>query len=159
MLSFSFFGFISTIALARIWIEPRPVLKASLIPPVPWIKPAVGKSGPFTTFIKSEIAAFGLSKSIMRPSIISERLCGGMFVAMPTAIPDEPLISRFGVFDGRTRGSSVVSSKFGAKSTVSLSISASISSAIFVSLASVYLYAAGGSPSMEPKFPCPSTNG
>jgi len=28
-----------------------------------------------------------------------------MFVAMPTAMPDEPLISRFGSFAGRTDGS------------------------------------------------------
>ena len=30
------------------------------------------------------------------PSITSPRLCGGMFVAMPTAMPVEPLTSRFG---------------------------------------------------------------
>ena len=44
---------------------------------------------------------------------ISVRLCGGMFVAMPTAIPDEPLISRFGTRAGSTSGSCVLSSKFG----------------------------------------------
>ena len=27
-----------------------------------------------------------------------------MFVAMPTAMPDEPLMSRFGSFEGRTDG-------------------------------------------------------
>ena len=31
----------------------------------------------------------------------SRRLCGGMFVAMPTAMPDEPLTSRFGKRDGQ----------------------------------------------------------
>ena len=35
----------------------------------------------------------------------SRRLCGGMFVAMPTAMPDEPLTSRFGKRAGRTSGS------------------------------------------------------
>ena len=33
-----------------------------------------------------------------------------MFVAMPTAIPDEPLMSRFGSFAGRTVGSFCVPS-------------------------------------------------
>ena len=39
------------------------------------------------------------------------------------------------------------------KSTVSLSRSSSISAATGVSLASVYLIAAGGSPAIEPKLP------
>ena len=34
----------------------------------------------------------------------SFRLCGGMFVAMPTAMPLEPLTRRLGSFDGRTTG-------------------------------------------------------
>ena len=46
----------------------------------------------------------------MTASITSRRLCGGMFVAMPTAMPVEPLTSRFGNGVGRTVGSSVVSS-------------------------------------------------
>ncbi|EKD67977.1 MAG: hypothetical protein ACD_48C00127G0001 [uncultured bacterium] len=45
------------------------------------------------------------------------------------------------------------------KSTVSLSMSKIISAEIADSLHSVYRIAAGGSPSMEPKFPCPSTSG
>ena len=36
---------------------------------------------------------------------ISLRLCGGMFVAIPTAMPVAPLISRFGMRDGNTTGS------------------------------------------------------
>jgi hypothetical protein len=47
-----------------------------------------------------------------------------MFVAMPTAMPDDPLTSRFGKRVGRTSGSWVESSKFGPHSTVSLSMSA-----------------------------------
>jgi hypothetical protein len=35
----------------------------------------------------------------------SLRLCGGMFVAMPTAMPSEPFTSRFGNCAGRTMGS------------------------------------------------------
>ena len=37
--------------------------------------------------------------------MISVRLCGGMLVAMPTAMPDDPLTSRFGTRVGRTSGS------------------------------------------------------
>ena len=47
----------------------------------------------------------GLSIIIMQASITSPRLCGGMFVAMPTAMPDEPLTRRFGNLAGRTDGS------------------------------------------------------
>ncbi len=118
--------------------------------------PPVGKSGPLITPLSSSREAFGSDKRITSPSIISPRLCGGMFVAIPTAIPDAPFIIRPGIFEGSTFGSFVVSSKLAIKSTVFLSMSANNSSAIFASLASVYLYAAGGSPSMDPKFPCPS---
>ena len=38
------------------------------------------------------------------------RLCGGIFVAIPTAIPEEPLQSRLGNFGGKTVGSFFVSS-------------------------------------------------
>ncbi len=54
-----------------------------------------------------------------------------------TAIPTEPLTSSSGTRVGRTVGSGVVSSKFGTKSTVSLSISAIASSEILRILASV----------------------
>ena len=43
----------------------------------------------------------------------SERLWGGMLVAMPTAMPEEPLTSRLGTFAGMTVGSVVVPSKVG----------------------------------------------
>ena len=49
-----------------------------------------------------------------------------MLVAMPTAMPLEPLTSRFGILDGRTVGSWSRSSKLGWKSTVFLSMSSSI---------------------------------
>ena len=60
-----------------------------------------------------------------------------MLVAIPTAIPDEPFTKRLGNLAGKTVGSSKESSKFKRKSTVSLLISANISSAIFLNLASV----------------------
>ena len=69
------------------------------------------------------------SMTASTPSITSRMLCGGMLVAMPTAMPVDPFTSRFGNGVGRTVGSSVVSSKFGRKSTVSLSRSAIIASA------------------------------
>ncbi len=37
--------------------------------------------------------------------MISVRLCGGIFVAIPTAIPDEPFTNNAGTFVGRTFGS------------------------------------------------------
>ena len=39
------------------------------------------------------------------PSITSDILCGGILVAIPTAIPDEPLISRLGTRQGKADGS------------------------------------------------------
>ena len=43
-------------------------------------------------------------------AIASPRLWGGMLVAMPTAMPELPLTSRLGKRDGRTLGSSRLSS-------------------------------------------------
>ncbi len=82
-----------------------------------------------------------------------------MLVAIPTAIPDEPLISRLGSLDGRTDGSFSEPSKLSTQTIVSLSRSSSISSAVFCSRHSVYLMAAAESPSTEPKLPCPSMRG
>ena len=72
---------------------------------------------------------FGLCMNASAPSITSERLCGGIWVAIPTAIPFAPLTSRFGMTEGRTDGSITESSKLGVKSTVSFSISSSRRSA------------------------------
>ena len=60
-----------------------------------------------------------------------------MLVAMPTAMPEEPLTSRFGTLVGRTSGSCSDSSKLGVKSTVSFSMSASSSWAILARRISV----------------------
>ena len=76
-----------------------------------------------------------------------------MLVAIPTAIPDDPLTKRFGYLEGNTTGSCSSPSKFGIKFTVFLFISLSISTAILFIFASVYLIAAALSPSTEPKLP------
>ncbi len=67
--------------------------------------PAVGKSGPGTNSISSGIVMAGLSMTATQAFTTSVRLCGGMLVAMPTAMPEEPLISRFGTRVGSTEGS------------------------------------------------------
>gem|GEM_PF-6890504 len=66
-------------------------------------------------------------------------MCGGIFVAIQTAIHITQFKRRFGILVGKTDGSILVLSKFGLKSTVSFSISESKYSAIFAILASVYL--------------------
>ena len=63
---------------------------------MPQIAQPVGKSGPFTCFISPSIVISGSSICAQMPSITSPRLCGGMFVAMPTAMPVPPFTSRFG---------------------------------------------------------------
>ncbi len=97
----------STSARARILIEPFPVRYASRIPWRPRIWAPVGKSGPFTNCMRSSGVASGFSSTWVTASMTSPRLWGGMLVAMPTAIPCEPLTSRLGKRDGRTTGSSV----------------------------------------------------
>ena len=52
----------------------------------------------------------GCRGSASTASQTSRRLCGGILVAIPTAIPSVPLTSRFGIFAGRTVGSSSDSS-------------------------------------------------
>jgi len=74
-------------------------------------------------------------------------------VAIHTAIPIDQFISKLGILVGKTVGSCLVVSKLSLKSTVSFSISASIASANFVILASVYLYAAALSQSIDQKLP------
>ena len=50
----------------------------------------------------SSMEISGLSRWAMQASITSPRLCGGMLVAMPTAMPPEPLTSRLGNLAGST---------------------------------------------------------
>ena len=74
--------------------------------------PPVGKSGPSTSpssatlLISASTGTFGSSISMSAAVHSSAALCGGIDVAMPTAMPDEPLASRFGKAPGRTIGSS-----------------------------------------------------
>ena len=97
-------------ARARSTMLPRPVSNAWRIPERPMMMPPVGKSGPGTMRIRSssEIAGSAISASVA--SMISEGLWVGMLVAIPTAMPFAPLISRLGNEAGRTRGSSALSS-------------------------------------------------
>ena len=101
------FDFSSIWTLDSMTIDPFPVLKADSIPLVPFIIPPVGKSGPFTNFVNSSIVISLLSIYAIHPSITSPKLWGGIFVAIPTAIPLAPLTNKFGTFDGNTVGSIV----------------------------------------------------
>ena len=121
--------------------------------------PPVGKSGPLICFISPSSVIFGFLTAAITPSITSSGLCGGTLVASPTAIPAEPLISRFGNRAGRTSGSLRVSSKLSDEGTVSLARSRISISAAGAIRASVYRKAAAVSPSIEPKLPLPSTSG
>ena len=96
---------LSTVTFARTMTFPRPVMYASRMPFLPRMIPPVGKSGPRTIFISSSIEVAGSAMSLSTAAQISRRFCGGMFVAMPTAMPLEPLASRNGNAAGSTRGS------------------------------------------------------
>ena len=69
--------------------------------------PPVGKSGPLTHFNSVFDLASGFSIRCSAASQSSAALCGGIEVAMPTAMPCEPLASRFGKPPGSTTGSFV----------------------------------------------------
>ncbi len=100
----------SIAARARIFTLPLPVRYASMMPARPRMSPPVGKSGPLTNCIRSSGVAPGLLIRWTVASMTSPRLCGGMLVAMPTAMPWLPLTSRLGKRAGRTDGSSRVPS-------------------------------------------------
>ena len=68
---------------------------------------------------------------------ISSTLCGGIDVAIPTAIPDDPFARRLGKFAGKTIGSLSTSSYVNLKSTHSSSIPDNNNSEIVVNLDSV----------------------
>ena len=71
----------------------------------------MGKSGPLNPDFAMNSSKLASSDSdgsfikVITPSITSLRLWGGMFVAIPTAIPDAPLIKRLGSLVGSTVGS------------------------------------------------------
>ena len=91
--------------MALITTDPFPVVYALLAPLLPSIKPPVGKSGPGIISHSSFMSVSGLSMSRIQASVTSERLWGGIFVAIPTAIPPAPLTSKFGNSAGKTIGS------------------------------------------------------
>ena len=91
-------------------IFPRPVVYASFIPSFPNIVAPVGKSGPFMYCINSSLVISGLSIIASIPFTTSVKLCGGIFVAIPTAIPDDPLSNKAGNLVGNTLGSCNLSS-------------------------------------------------
>ena len=110
-LRFALMGSISV--RARMMMRPLPVRYADLMPFMPMMRPAVGKSGPLMMSISSPTVQSGWSSMYTTPSITSPMLCGGMLVAMPTAMPPEPLTSRLGKREGSTSGCISVSSKLG----------------------------------------------
>ena len=148
----------------RTWNLPLPVEYMSTMPSIPWMVAPVGKSGPFTCCMYSSRGMLGIPEesfdslrivltcNLIAPAT-SVRLCGGILVAIPTAMPSLPFNSRFGNLAGSTVGSISESSKLAWKSTIFFSMSSSMCFEILSSLLSVYLIAAGGSPSIEPKFP------
>ncbi len=69
--------------------------------------PPVGKSGPGMNPTSVSVRAFGVLIRCRSASQISPTLCGGIEVAMPTAMPLEPFASRLGKAAGRTSGSSL----------------------------------------------------
>ena len=124
-------------ARARMRTDPRPVDMAAREPARPNSKPRVGKSGPCTNPIRSSTVASGLRMRWMVASMTSPRLCVGILVAMPTAMPWLPLMSRFGNRDGMTSGSVRDPSKLPAKSTVRSSMPSTMVMAKSVSRHSV----------------------
>ena len=89
---------------------PLPDLKASLIPDLPIIRAAVGKSGPGMISINSSKLNSGLSIKALHALTTSPGLWGGMLVAIPTAIPPAPLTNILGNSAGKTEGSDCDSS-------------------------------------------------
>ena len=89
---------------------PLPVSYIELRPAVPEIIPPVGKSGPLTILCNCFDVLSGSSTSSNVASMISPKLWGGMFVAIPTAIPLAPLTKILGNREGKTFGSVNVSS-------------------------------------------------
>jgi hypothetical protein len=98
------------------------------MPARPMMMPPVGKSGPGTISISSSMRSVRIVDQRQQASITSPRLCGGMLVAMPTAMPPAPLTSRLGKRAGRTPARARSRRSWSWKSTVSLSMSSSSAS-------------------------------
>ena len=95
----------------RTWNLPLPVEYMSTMPSIPWMVAPVGKSGPFTCCMYSSRGMLGIPEesfdslrivltcNLIAPAT-SVRLCGGILVAIPTAMPSLPFNSRFGNLAG-----------------------------------------------------------
>ena len=161
-----------SIADARAHQDRRrgPSINAWTMPPRPMMKPPVGKSGPGISEMRclsfspresvtSSPARCVFSISQMQPSTTSRRLCGGTLVAMPTAMPADAVDQEIRKRRGKNRR------LFGRLVVVRREIDG-----LFVEIRHHvvgerlqprfrYRMAAGGSPSIDPKLPCPSTSG
>ena len=95
------------VRFARQTVQERLTTVAGILPEGirPQMTPPVGKSGPGMTSSRSSSVLSGSSISRMVASQTSAKLCGGMLVAIPTAMPFDPLTIRFGNRDGSTTGS------------------------------------------------------
>ena len=82
------------------------------------ISALVGISGPRTNSKSSSVVAEGLSNKCTQAETTSRMLCGGISVAIPTAMPVAPLSSTLGTREGSTSGSFNVPSKLLPQSTV-----------------------------------------
>ena len=82
------------------------------------ISASVGSRGRERASRAGRPGSSGSSSSATAAATSSRRLCGGMSVARPTAMPEAPLSSTCGSRDGSTSGSSRVPSKLGTQSTV-----------------------------------------
>ena len=111
----------SIVAAPRRVTDPRPVRYISRYPPRgATMIPPVGKSGAGMTARRSSTAQSSGSAAYTRSaSATSRRLCGGIDVAIPTAMPVLPLISMFGRRAGSTEGSVCDPSNVSVKSTAS----------------------------------------
>ena len=101
------------------------------------MRPPVGKSGPSMWRSSWATVRSGFAIIATAASITSPRLWGGILVAMPTAMPSQPVTSRCGNCAGSTTGSLRCPSNVGRKSTVCFLISESSSTARGRSLHSV----------------------
>ncbi len=98
----------STMCVARMRIDPRPldwIARRSSADEM--ICPPPGKSGPGTISCRRAASMPGSRRTATAAAAISRRLCGGISVAMPTAMPDAPLSRTIGRRAGNRRGSSV----------------------------------------------------
>src|SRR5882724_11671636 len=72
---------------------------------MPWrprMTPPVGKSGPRMIPLRSSMLSAGLAIIATQASITSPRVCGGLLVAIPRAIPPSPVTRGFGKRAGST---------------------------------------------------------